>query len=477
MAEVACAICNYNKRAFVVNCVQSLMEQTFSDIEIIVADNASTDDSVSELKRIYENDITVVCNTENLGGSGGFNLAINTAIIKKPKYIMLIDNDVVLDKQCIAQMYEYMENHIDVGILGPTVRMMKYPDTVQDLGGSLGEKYNMYGNHFGDKDVDLPDELECDYISTCAAMVRTEAMLKFGIMPEDNFIYWDDVELSKKCQLSGYRTVAINSAKVWHNFQTADVTSFNKYYLFRNRLNFWSKYVDESEIYKMVDTLLEETFVTLYGLNSKGERELFDATVYALDDFIHMVRGKAADYKLRKRIKRPMPFEKVVLGKKKICISLIDNFNKDNPYDIFSILLWVMKIINNASNQETIFVSLKKCNYSQEEYTEKLERELERCLFKEQLPNVALAKEEDDYDLEIELCEHVRLVKDSILPNIYVDRYCNCISNEDEYKYFHSYDTMKFFYLAVYKPLVLSVVKKIRGMQDEDNKNTTHVLS
>lgn len=462
MYKVICVVCNYNKQDFVVNCVKSIKEQSMDSILIIVADNASTDDSVEQLRNSFGESVIILQNSENKGGSGGFNLGLREALRHESEYIMLIDNDVVLDKHAIEIMYDYMNVHKEIGILGPTVRMMKNPEKVQDLGGSIGNRYNMYGNYFADIDEGLPCELEVDYISTCAAMARTTAVKEFGLMPEDNFIYWDDVEWSKKCQLAGYKTVAINKAKVWHNFQTANVTAFNKYYLLRNRLHFFARYISDEKIDDFIQVMLEEIFFVLYGYKSKKSWELFNAIIYGLDDFIHEVRGKADEYKIQPIRNRKTPFEEVVTGKKVIKINLINNFSEESETEIYSILLYIIKNIVSVNKESRIIVSLEGTKYTTEDFNKNLAYELDRCTFREILPEISLEKDNEEFELVLQLCKHVREVEDEILPKVYVDRYCNCISNEQEYKYFKMFEEMKEFFIAEKEPLFGEAVRKIR---------------
>ena len=80
MNKVGVFICNYNKADFVVKCVESVKGQTFRDLDILVVDNASTDDSVQKLRQRYGEEVTIIQNEENLGGSGGFGRGIRTAL-------------------------------------------------------------------------------------------------------------------------------------------------------------------------------------------------------------------------------------------------------------------------------------------------------------------------------------------------------------------------------------------------------------
>ena len=90
MCEVGIYICNYNKREFVIKCVESLLAQTMKEIDITVVDNASQDDSVSVLQAVYGDKIFIIESEENLGGSGGFNIGLRDALQKKYKYVVSV---------------------------------------------------------------------------------------------------------------------------------------------------------------------------------------------------------------------------------------------------------------------------------------------------------------------------------------------------------------------------------------------------
>ena len=76
MNEIGVFICNYNKADYVVECVEKVLNQTLKNLDIYVVDNASTDESVSKLRELFGDTVTVIVNAENIGGSGGFNTGI-----------------------------------------------------------------------------------------------------------------------------------------------------------------------------------------------------------------------------------------------------------------------------------------------------------------------------------------------------------------------------------------------------------------
>lgn len=80
MKTTGIVICNYNKKEYVLRCIQSVLESDTQDYSIYVVDNASSDGSADAIRARYGDQVTVLENKENLGGSGGFNRGIRYAL-------------------------------------------------------------------------------------------------------------------------------------------------------------------------------------------------------------------------------------------------------------------------------------------------------------------------------------------------------------------------------------------------------------
>lgn len=471
MKKIGCFVCNFNKRKYVVDCVKSLLQQVYdkskNQIDIYVIDNASTDDSVEVLQREYKDQIKLVVNAENLGGSGGFNTGLRIALEKNYDYAVLVDNDVKVAPHAIQTMFDYMESHRDVGILGTKILQMNKPNIVQDLGGTITPNMQMEGNYFDRLDENLPEELESDYICTCTAMTRVEAMRKFGLMPEDNFIYWDDVEWSKKCQMAGYKTVAISSATVWHNLSMVDnrLSSFVRYYGTRNRFNYFLKYADEDKLDECIDTILTQMFYMFFGYHNKGFNEMIDVLSYAFDDVLHQVRGKAAPYKLKQIPKKNTPFEQLILKSDNIKIKFMDSFMPDTQF-IYVVLNYIIQQMQKTKVHDRLGIDLSNCSYSAEEFLETYNHTAKNGEHDFKMPEVYITSTNEGFDLCLTMCEHVKLVEKNILPEIYVDKFCNCITSDEDYIYFKSFDTNLKFFKSIYRPLAKQAAEKIRAKSD-----------
>ncbi len=467
MNEIGIFICNYNGKEYVLRCIESLLQQTIKHFDIHVVDNASSDGTVSAVKKRYGDIVSILCNQENLGGAGGFERGLQVALEKRYKYIVLLDNDIILDNKVLENMEYYLDCHDNVGIVGSKVMMMDMPDTIQDYGDYLDfERFQEKIGYRGWKDSEeLPEVNECDYVPSCAIMIRASMLRKSGTMPTDNFIYYDDIELSHKMALNGGKTVTLGNAKVWHKggFRKAAVHTFSKYYFLRNRLHFFAKYIKEIDIEKYMDVMLTEVFSQLYGFHSKGMKELFLTTFYAFDDFLHQIRGKAADHKIMPIIERDTPFIGQIRGKHHILFTMIDNFKEEEPLAIYRILLRIIVNMQRNEPQDKLWISLEQCNYEVGEFMRHLQEVVEVEKPECALPQIEIfSGEEESFDLKLRLCQHVKSVTEPVLPEVYVDQFCNCITNESDYQYFTAFEINEKLFKELYRPMMERTIRAIR---------------
>lgn len=430
MKEIGVFICNYNKADMVVKCVQAIRDQTYKELDIFVIDNASTDDSVERLIQAYQNEITILQNEENLGGSGGFGRAIRTALDMGYKYFMLVDNDAFLDREVVGHLHSYLEEHTDVGICGSETLYLQQPDKIQDLGGKLDYERYQWGGVIGGL-VELPGSiiLECDYVASCAAMARTSAVREFGGFPEENFIYWDDIEWCTKCWKAGYKVVVNGNAKAFHDMSQANKQNmFLRYYANRNRYKFFTKYLPEEKLEAFFQYITEEFFSQNYGAIYKKKYGTAYTMWNAMDDFMHGVTGKAEEGQIVPYSEGEDRLAVHVRGWKKILIYMPVHAQKD--YDILnSVLRYLMKQNEKAEVQVTF----------------KLEDHVQ-----------------EDHDIVLQLCEHVTKVKENILPRVYIDRWKNAILDEKAYWYFSNYDKALENFRRLYWPLFKERMRELR---------------
>lgn len=325
MKKIGIVICNYNKKQYVLDCIQSVLESRFQDFDLYVVDNGSQDGSGEAIRETYPEQVTLICNQENLGGSGGFNTGLRIVYEKGYPYLMCVDNDVLMDENAIGNLYQFLEEHPEAGMAGAKVYHMEAPDYVQQFGQKIDfENFCTEVNYYNAyEDGSMPEYLFTDGVAACALMVRRSIVDRIGIMPEENFLYWDDTEWCYRCNQAGYKVASVGNAVVLHAMgaKKEAVNTFPTYYAWRNWIRFFIKYTPESEWDRMAETFLGSVFQEVYEGLHKGEHHKVETIMLAYDDAIHNITGKAGENRIFPLDFRPEPWERLFRDTKTICIN------------------------------------------------------------------------------------------------------------------------------------------------------------
>ncbi|MCM1244058.1 MAG: glycosyltransferase family 2 protein [Roseburia sp.] len=423
MKKIGIVICNYNKREYVVNCIQSVLESKTDDFDIYVVDNASTDDSVEAIRSKYGDQVTVLVNSENLGGSGGFNTGIRKVLEEGYEYLYCLDNDVLVDENAVGALADYLDAHEDTGVAGSIVYHMDYPDYVQQYGLDIDFENYTAITHYADflDDGSIPEVNFCDTVATCSVMIRTDCIktTDIGIMPENNFIYWDDMEWIYRFTLAGFKVVTIKNSVVLHKMgsNTRPANTFINYYMWRNRINFFMKYTPETKLDTMSYRILSAVFDSLYESMYREEHHVMQTISYAFYDAVRGVRGKAAEHKI------------------------LENDANDDKFRAY------------VKDKKSFY--LTPCgNAEQQEMTENFIKAL--------APHLKQCEEAGEADFTVCLCDYVMHVKDGDHSVVYIDTENNCILDEDDWMAVANYAYAKSLFIYMNQAPFLDAVSDRR---------------
>ncbi|MEF2243940.1 glycosyltransferase family 2 protein [Paenibacillus sp. IITD108] len=293
--RVAIVICNWNKSEDLQKCIGSIMSSTYQDFQIIVVDNASTDCSV-EMVQSLKLPIHLIQLKENVGGAGGFNEGMQFAMEQACEYIVLFDNDVVVDSRAIESLVLEMDHDHEIGILGAKILVAGQEDTLQEFGSYIDwQNFKISPQNKGTNDsTQLPELLSCDYVPACALIVRNTAIQVAGLMDSQFFIYWDDIEWGHRMKLAGYKVMVTSKAKVWHKMgATERKTTFATYYFWRNRIHFFLKYLEHSQLDQFIGCLFDDLHKAIYFSKYNYRWSVIRSLIYAFEDALVSIRGKA----------------------------------------------------------------------------------------------------------------------------------------------------------------------------------------
>jgi GT2 family glycosyltransferase len=213
---VISVILNTNRKADTLECLESLQRNSYPNQKIIVLDNGSTDGSVVAICEAHP-DVQIIELVENLGYAGNNNVGIEAAIEQAADWVFVLNEDIIMDSECLEKLVEVGENDPQVGIVGPLVYHHDEPNVIQSAGGVLGKYWESI--HLGKNELDqgqytTPHSVE--WISGCAILVRRQAIEQAGMLDKDYFIYWEETEWCIRLGRAGWKIVHVPQAKIWH---------------------------------------------------------------------------------------------------------------------------------------------------------------------------------------------------------------------------------------------------------------------
>lgn len=268
LPRVSIIILNWNSWKDTIECLESLYQITYPNYNVILIDNDSKDESIEKIKEYCEGKIVVeskfftydpnnkpikiveytknetegtcgkekeivnlppnrklilIKNDNNYGFAEGNNIGIRYAMkMFNPEYVLLLNNDTVVDKKFLNELAIVAESDENIGIVGPKIYFYEKNgrnDIISFMGGKINlKKYPGY-SHIGENLIDSPQYssgiVECDWVTGTAMMIKVKNM-PIKLLNSNLFFGCEDVDLSIRLKQMGYKMVAVLSSKIWH---------------------------------------------------------------------------------------------------------------------------------------------------------------------------------------------------------------------------------------------------------------------
>lgn len=312
--HVAVVIIHWNRRQLLEKFFPALMQSTYSNLTVVLADNNSDDGSVEWVKQHYPN-VQIVVNDGNYGYAGGYNRALPYV---QADYYVLLNNDIEVTPNWIEPVIEAMEQ--DERIAAAQPKMLDYNNSNQfEYAGASGGYLDKLGYAFCrgrmfeelETDVKQYDDVQQVFWATGACMfVRAAVFHKLGGFDEHFFAHMEEIDLCWRMQLHGYRLLVVPQSVVYHvGGGTLNKQSSHKTYLnFRNNLIMLTKNLPVSTLLWLIPVrstldLLSSIFFLLNGLPR------YSGAVHKAHAHYFFNFGKW--WKLRKQNQEFLPFQQL----------------------------------------------------------------------------------------------------------------------------------------------------------------------
>lgn len=263
MKSVSIIILNWKKPDLTIDCLRSIEKIKVDGFKLktYIVDNNSDDGSVEKISAFIKNrlDCEVLVNDDNLGFAEGNNEGIRYCLDKKADYLVLLNNDTVVDKNLISGLLETSYENPDAALISPKIYFAKGFEfhknrySKSELGkviwyaGGIIDWNNIYGSNFGVDEVDKGqfEKVQItDFATGACVLCKSEALKKIGLFDKKYYMYLEDMDLSQRAKKEGYRVLYTPKGLLWHKVSQSSVIggNLNDYFITRNRLLFGFRY-------------------------------------------------------------------------------------------------------------------------------------------------------------------------------------------------------------------------------------------
>jgi GT2 family glycosyltransferase len=236
--KVSIIVVNWNGERFLKDCLGALWDQSYGNREIILVDNASSDNSLQLVRESFP-EVKIIALRENKGFTGGNAAGLEIA---QGAYIALVNNDARVDRGWLERLVGTMLKDRTIGICAPKI-IFENTQTVNSAGHGVTTAGVGFNRGVGGSplDVSAPELV----FGACGAAVlyRRRMLEEIGFLDENFFLYDEDTDLNFRAQLAGWKCAYVPTAVAYHvaNATAGRLSDLHVYYHTRNLEFVWIK--------------------------------------------------------------------------------------------------------------------------------------------------------------------------------------------------------------------------------------------
>lgn len=252
---------NYNERKYLKDCLESIFNQTYHNIKVVMIDNDSNDGSVEEVRKSFP-DVEIFQTGSNTGFAHGCNVGIEYALENGTDYVMLLNIDTHIDTNLVFHLHRHAGSR---KVTSPKIYSDQMHSNIWYAGGGMdytaGSHTQFHDERLERKNSEPVHSMK--FASGCCMLVHRDIWQKIGLLDEKYFMYFDDDDLSVRFRKSHIKMLYVPKAIMWHKVGGSYKGMKNiltEYYFTRNKLYFVWKHKDvmKIDIFHLTWQMLEQ---------------------------------------------------------------------------------------------------------------------------------------------------------------------------------------------------------------------------
>ncbi len=250
--KVAIVLLNWNQSDYTIKCLESLNKIDYKNFTVFLIDNGSKIEELKTLEDYISSSklgIDFTKSSKNLGFTGGNNLLLQKVLDSKNyEYALLLNNDTEVELDFLTKLIEKINSDKKIGSVGPLVLNAIDKNIVDSASTktivSLAQG-TLVGHGKNRSELEIKEK-EVKYITGCAVLIRTEVLQEIGLLDNNFFAYFEDIDLGVRIAKKGYKNVFYPQSIVYHygSISTGEKSEFYYFLSCRNRLIFAKKHTN-----------------------------------------------------------------------------------------------------------------------------------------------------------------------------------------------------------------------------------------
>lgn len=238
MPKVFAIVLNYNGKETILDCLKSLYQSDYPNLEIVLVDNDSKDGSLELAKQTFPK-AHIIKNSKNIGFGAGNNVGIRFALEKFADFVFLLNNDATVEKNTISLLVKAAEQNPKIGIINPLILKAKN-GPVWFSGGKIqwSKMRAIHDNNIRHKTKSYATQ----YASGCAMLISKIVFKKIGLFDENFFLYYEDTDLSLRAKNKNFAIAILPTALAYHKEASERANPLKTYWLVISGLIFFKKH-------------------------------------------------------------------------------------------------------------------------------------------------------------------------------------------------------------------------------------------
>ena len=210
-------ILNWNLPDDTIACVRSLRASAKPGLEIVVVDNASTDDSLQRFREQLGETVTVIANRANLGFAAGVNAGIRHALAAGAQMVLLLNNDTLVAPAMIDQLATAARELPGADILSPVIYYHEQPNRIWRAADQQ-RRWLPIPMRMPDRAVARAGArpFRADYVTACGVLIGRKVFETIGLFDEEYFMYFEDADFCRRARQAGFGIWCVPTARMWH---------------------------------------------------------------------------------------------------------------------------------------------------------------------------------------------------------------------------------------------------------------------